>query len=544
MRLPYMQVAPSRTQDMRVGFGGLNLREDAAEGEFSFTQNLSSERYPYVAPRRPRTKFYSIEGGSVNGIFGGADFLLYAVDTGLYRISMGDTGPTATQIGTVENSKKQFVRMGAYVLVWPDKAIYNSETGAFEKIEHAYTASGTVTLTQTNLAGEASDTATYIKVAASGIDDGLNDYDGVTLSGLTGSGAAFNGAQVVYAHGEDYIIIAGILEETHSQTGNLTVSRDAPDMDYLTECGNRVWGCSSENHEIYACKLGDPRNWNVFLGLANDSYAATIGSDGDFTGAATINDTVVFFKENAIHKVLGTKPANYQITTTPARGVMAGCAESVCVVDEALYYVSREGVMGYDGSIPISVGDKLAGMALRDAVAGAWHGRYYINAQAYDAPVQLVYDARQGLWYREDDTRMSAFARAFDGALYALIGSDICCLTDSSAQEIVPWSMVTGRILLETPGYKYVTGLILHIDARDSASKTKPPAISIQYDSGAWEPCHVHSPRGRGVVYLAIPAQRRASYARLKIEGRGDFVLFGLSKITEVGTELGRSWAR
>ena len=544
MRLPYMQVAPSRTQDMRVGFGGLNLREDAAEGEFAFTQNLSSERYPYVAPRRPRTKFYSIESGNINGIFGGADFLLYAVDTNLYRISMGDTGPTATQIGTVENSKKQFVRMGAYVLIWPDKAIYNSETGAFEQIEHAYTASGTVTLTQTNLAGEASDTATYIKVAASGIDDGLNDYDGVTLSGLTGSGAAFNGAQVIYAHGEDYIIIAGILEETHSQTGGLTVSRSAPDMDYLTECGNRVWGCSSENHEIYACKLGDPRNWNVFLGLANDSYAATIGSDGDFTAAATINDTVIFFKEDTLHKVLGTKPANYQITTTPARGVMAGCAESLCVVDEALFYVSREGVMGYDGSIPISVGDKLAGMALRDAVAGAWQGRYYINAQVYDAPVQLVYDARQGLWYREDDTRMSAFARAFDGALYALIGSDICCLTNSSAQETVPWCMVTGRIGLETPGYKYVTNLILHINARDQASETKPPSISIQYDGGAWEPCHVHSPRGRGVVYLSMPIQRRASYARLKIEGRGDFVLFGLSKITEMGTELGRSWAR
>ena len=544
MRLPYMQVAPGRTQDMRVGFGGLNLREDAAEGEFSFTQNLSSERYPYVAPRRPRTKFYSINGTNINGIFGGADFLLYAVDTSLYRISMSDTGPTATQIGTVENSKKQFVRMGAYVLIWPDKVLYNSETGTFEQIEHAYTASGTVTLTQTNLAGEASDTATYIKVAASGIDDGLNDYDGVTLSGLTGSGAACNGSQVIYAHGEDYIIIAGILEETHSQAGGLTVSRSAPDMDYLTECGNRVWGCSSENHEIYACKLGDPRNWNVFLGLANDSYAATIGSDGDFTAAATINDTVIFFKEDTLHKVLGTKPANYQITTTPARGVMDGCAGSVCVVDEAIHYVSREGVMGYDGSIPISVGDKLAGMALRDAVAGAWQGRYYINAQVYDSPVQLVYDARQGLWYREDDTRMSAFARAFDGALYALIGSDICCLTDSGAQEIVPWSMVTGRIGLETPGYKYVTNLILHIDARDQASKTKPPSISIQYDGGAWEPCHVHSPRARGVVYLAIPIQRRASYARLKIEGRGDFVLFGLSKITEMGTELGRSWAR
>ena len=542
MRLPYMQVAPSRTQDMRVGFGGLNLREDAAEGEFSFTQNLSSERYPYVAPRRPRTKFYSIDGSNINGIFGGADFLLYAVDTSLYRISMGDTGPTATQIGTVENSKKQFVRMGAYVLIWPDKISVNLESGEVRALEHTYAASGSVSVSQSNLAGEASDTATFLKIAASGIGSGFSAWDGVEIAGLPNE--ALNGSYVLYALEEAFLIVPGVLEEPLSQTGSLTVARTCPDMDFLAVHQNRLWGCSSENHEIYASKLGDPANFHVYAGIASDSYAATIGSDGDFTAAATINDTVIFFKEDTLHKVLGTKPANYQITTTPARGVMAGCAESLCVVDEALFYVSREGVMGYDGSIPISVGDKLAGMALRDAVAGAWQGRYYINAQVYDAPVQLVYDARQGLWYREDDTRMSAFARAFDGALYALIGSDICCLTNSSAQETVPWCMVTGRIGLETPGYKYVTNLILHINARDQASETKPPSISIQYDGGAWEPCHVHSPRGRGVVYLSMPIQRRASYARLKIEGRGDFVLFGLSKITEMGTELGRSWAR
>ena len=58
-------------------------------------------------------------------------------------------------------------------------------------------------------------------------------------------------------------------------------------MDYLTECDNRVWGCSNKENVIYACKLGDPTNWFSYRGIAEDSYAVTVGSDGSFTGAAT-----------------------------------------------------------------------------------------------------------------------------------------------------------------------------------------------------------------------------------------------------------------
>src|SRR5699024_8801601 len=111
-------------------------------------------------------------------------------------------------------------------------------------------------------------------------------------------------------------VIPGILDTAFDQTEPVTVSREIPDMDFLTESENRIWGCSSKNHEIYACKLGDPTNWNCFEGISTDSYSATIGSDGDFTGACTHLGNVLFFKEDSIHKVWGSRPADFQIANS------------------------------------------------------------------------------------------------------------------------------------------------------------------------------------------------------------------------------------
>ena len=64
-------------------------------------------------------------------------------------------------------------------------------------------------------------------------------------------------------------------------------------------------GMQLEKHEIYACKLGDPWNWNCFAGLSTDSCAVTVGSDGDFTGAASYLDYILFFKADRVHIVQG-----------------------------------------------------------------------------------------------------------------------------------------------------------------------------------------------------------------------------------------------
>lgn len=50
---------------------------------------------------------------------------------------------------------------------------------------------------------------------------------------------------------------------------NVSMERKIPDMDFVAELDNRLWGCSNENHEIYASKPGDPFNFNYFLGGAS-----------------------------------------------------------------------------------------------------------------------------------------------------------------------------------------------------------------------------------------------------------------------------------
>ena len=115
-------------------------------------------------------------------------------------------------------------------------------------------------------------------------------------------------------------------------------------MDHITSAGNRLWGCRyglSEDgrvvNELYACKLGDFRNWNCFMGISTDSYVVTVGTDGQFTGAITHLGSPLFFKETCMHKVYGNS-LPFGVQDTACRGVQKGCEKSLAIVNEVLYY--------------------------------------------------------------------------------------------------------------------------------------------------------------------------------------------------------------
>ena len=79
----------------------------------------------------------------------------------------------------------------------------------------------------------------------------------------------------------------------------------------------------------------------------------------------------MLFKEDLIHRVYGSKPANYQVVTMPCPGVQAGCAAGVATVDSTLYYFARRGPMACDGGLPAPVGEALGQMPAAAAVGGA-----------------------------------------------------------------------------------------------------------------------------------------------------------------------------
>lgn len=127
---------------------------------------------------------------------------------------------------------------------------------------------------------------------------------------LTGSpkteSARYYGSFTVTAGGTTWKSMNGSESATAGGT-TITARRRVLRLEYVTENANRVWGCNSEENVIYSCKLGDPTNWYSYRGIASDSYAVNVGSDGPFTGAATCMGYVLFFKENCLHKLYGSR---------------------------------------------------------------------------------------------------------------------------------------------------------------------------------------------------------------------------------------------
>ena len=340
----------------------------------------------------------------------------------------------------------------------------------------------------------------------------------------------------------------GILDQTVTQDTPITVKRQAPKMDYVAEGENRIWGCrygfsraGKMVNEIYACKLGDFKNWNCFMGTAADSYAVSVGTDGKFTGAASHLGYPLFFKEDCFHKIYGNYPANYQVTTTRARGVEDGSWRSICIVNETLYYKSRGCVCAFDGSLPASVSDALGEKRYREGVAGTVGDLYYLCMTGESGRRELFcYDTSNGIWNREDEVDARFFSR-MDGELYYIDGEKkaLCVINGEKTQkectleDIVSWSTETGSLGLMDPDSKYVS----KVTVRAFIPEGGELSISVLYDTESeWQRVATvaHSCKRSYSIPVVL---RRCDHFRLRLHGKGDCRIYSIAKTIETGGE-------
>ena len=412
--------------------------------------------------------------------------------------------------------------------------------------------------------------STFIKISGTGIGTGLKEYDAIDISGLALAAVdpdpkvaaqleLLNASNIIYGCGDDYIIVAGLLSQAIA-TGDLTsadVHADLliPDLDYVCESNNRLWGCKyglvngEVVNEIYASKLGDFRNWRCYMGLATDSWTASVGTDGPWTGAITQRGYPVFFKENAIHRVSGNTPGSFSIQTTIARGVQRGSWRSLAVVQEDVYYKAREEIMLYDGNMPSPVSEKLGSALYSNARAGVLGDLYYISMKDNADDWHLfVYDTAHGQWWKEDSMQALGFGTAED-ELYWIDEEHNTLVTARGTfgtQENAPieWEAVFdlyGVNYVSAGGYdnpnrvrneKYVSMFKIRIGlAADAWMK-----LYMQYDGGEWEYMGQRYWEGAGMGTFILPViPKRCDRVRYKLEGQGDAVIYSISRILEVG---------
>lgn len=584
--LEYSQLnVPGTSRVMLSTFGGYNHNIKIKDSEFYDMKNMTSKFYPVLSPREQRaigTKNITNPHGLI-----AKDALAYVDGHFLYYNDKKVEGMY------LANNEKTLISMGAYILIFPDKQYYNTQNGEYGYLESMYesTDGASVSLSvckkdgggldsypasptapeepangdlwldtsgDTHILKQWSETTsmwsqvatTYVKLFIGGMGkDRFKVNDGVSISGLTGDAQKFNGTQLVQGVGEDYIVIIGIVDKTLSLNDDksfekVTVKRSVPEMDFLTESENRIWGCKygmvngKSVNEIYACALGDPFNWNQFRGVASDSYAVSVGTDGVFTGAVTHGGYPIFFKENCIHKIYGNLPSNYQVMTTKCRGVQQGSHKSLVTVNETLYYKSAKDICAYDGSLPVSISDALGHQTYYDAVAGAVDGRYYISMRnAHDEWSMFVYDTYKGLWHKEDETHALSFATVRNKFFYidAADGFIKSPTGDSETSEgNFEWFAETGVIGYDLPDNKYNS----RFNIRMSLNIGSFAKVFIEYDSsGIWEDRGTLT--GRSLRSFTLPViPKRCDHMRLRISGRGDCKIYSITRIIEQGSDV------
>lgn len=517
MRLPQLQYISSNKANIGE-FRGINEQEITSANEFSDMQNLTSDMYPGLTIRHSRgDALYTLT--TPNGLYW-KNGLFYVDGTTMYY--------DGTSVGTCTNSTKKLVGMGAYICIFPDKKVYNTSDNTLTSIEASW--SGSIS------GAPVSSGSTYIKITGTGIGSNFSTGDAVTLSG-TGQ-SSLNTTKIIQEISTNYIVVIDS-EITDSFTASAaTVARECPDFDFVCEFNNRLWACSNDNHEIYASKLGDPLNWNAFEGLSTDSYALTIGSDGDFTGCLSHQGYVVFFKEDYIHTIYGTKPSNFQLDTTQARGPMAGCEASLCRVDETVYYASRNGICSFQGSIPESISDKL-NIKYTQAVANQYNHKLYISL--YDGSWHMyVYDARRSnkmnteLWHKEDSLQMLMTAYG-DGKLYYVnADNEICTICDDDSYDSnIEWYAESGVIEEQSLDRKKLHKIQFNVELEEGSLFE----VYIKYDNAHdWMRVYslIETEKSTRLIPLRIG---RCWHYRYKIHGIGKFKLYGISRTVEYGSE-------
>lgn len=588
---------PQQSSLFTSAFAGYDHREVIADGAFSEMENLTGADYPLLCPRPARgtvTRLSKPEGLTAK------DALAWIDGKDLYYNGHKVEGVELSD--AEEMQPKQMVSMGAYLSIWPDKIYVNTvdltDCGSMGR-KYVTEAGGKVRFAMCRMDGveyddreiitsiqAPSDPANgalwldtsseshvlkrynasteewvqvptcYIKISAVGIGHGFSVGDGVELSGIAsydeGGEAedakleeqlqALNASVILYAVGEDYLVTVGFLDQAVEVTRQVTVERKVPDMDYVTEANNRLWGCKygmvdgKAVNELYACKLGDLKNWHVYAGLSTDSYAVSVGTDGKWTGAATYAGSPVFFKEDVLHKVSGSYP--FSVKAQACRGVEDGSHASLVAVGETLYYKSRTEVMAYQGALPVSVSEALGNVIYHNAVAGAYGDRLYLSMLEEGGAWQLlVYDTARGMWHREDNTHALAFAArgnelyyldADTGALMAEYG------TEGTKEQEITWSATTGVYGYDMEEQKYLRRFNLRL----SLSKGSECRLEIEYDSdGKWHDEGFMRGKTDAPQTFCVPViPRRCDHCRIRLSGKGKMKLYSIGRVLETGS--------
>ena len=594
MKLPEMTSRSVMRPSVRTAFGGLNHNLSAGDGEIYAMQNLSGREYPLLTPRQKRglltalttpggvgagddvwwidgTGFYygGVRKGTVTSgmktTCAMGDLVLIFPDKKYYDVSSGEFGSmeeswqggaefcSGTYAGVsakantirVENAEWSF-RPGDGVtisgcVVHPE----NNKTVVVREVEGDELRFYENTLTLDRIwvfrPEEETEAGTYHfqpeeETLQFTLASDLTAGDSLTWDGTTMTASISGSASTIsVTGGSGGVELSFTPEAVDYEETAITIARTVPDLEHFCVNENRLWGCSGSM--IYASALGDPFNFNVFDGLSTDSWQSSTLDAGEFTACVSYLGYPVCFKEEAVYKVYGDKPSNFQWTPSSRLGVKRGCHNSLAVAGETLFYLSRVGVCAYTGGVPALISDALgANTRWSGAAAGSDGVRYYISMTDGENWHLFVYDSRYQIWHREDDAHALGFA-FWDGGLGMLCVDGKLWRVDGAkgtAEGAISWSAEfadSDNFYETTDTNSQNRKGTLRLLIRASITKDSTITVKLRYDDGAASTVGTLTGEtgAKKKSYIIPLILRRCDHYRLSLDGTGDAVIYSIT---------------
>lgn len=441
-KLPYMtgKKRIRHENPVTMAFRGLNLTNATQDGEFSDTLGLSTTDFPYLTQIVKRTMQTGYTTPTDAYVWDGH---LYVVDgTSLKKDKTAIAGATLT------SGQKQMAVINTKLVIYPDKIYIDMTDNSVHSLVNKSETYATYTITTNS-------------IQATGIATAFADGDVVDVTG-TGIEGKRIVVQEVDTDTDTITFVDGAIT-LGTYSGNLSVKTSTPDLDFICSSNNRIWGVCNADNTVYASALGDPTTFFDYTGESG-SYSLAIGSDGDFTGICNYGGAVCVWKENILHKILGSYPSEYYMVDYPVYGVQKGSEKSLVVINNVLYYKGIFGVYQYGGNTPQNISVNLGNTIYKDAVAGTDGRKYYINMKDAAGNFHLyAYDLLRGFWMKEEDGEMPAITN-IDQDLYfikktVVSNSDVYTLykTGTGVDLALEW---TGEFVETTEDMFYRKGYL------------------------------------------------------------------------------------
>lgn len=531
-------------------FGGLDARRAAADGAIRDMENMSLRFSPAISTRQGRRR---IATGYKN--YGGACFLgdraFVVRDKKLYDGS--------TKVCDVSSGEKQMAILGDKLYVFPDKIEYditkrtykdygfsvsNWHNGSGAWVGWSWSGSGMLEATGEFLVLRYTDfprfpfkkgERIYIKMKRYN-DSEVHVYTVFPENIATGDAEGLD--EYCWMIRFPLRTFYGVVGEwsTDPKSVYVTVSYDIPDLDFVFASDNRLWG--AKGREIYASALGQGTVLTDYDTLTTSSWAATTKTGDNITAGLDFGGMPVFFAENAVYKIYGENPKEFQYVRQELIGVTEGDHKSVAVGAGYIFYLTRRGIYAWTGGVPRLISAPLGEERITNAVGGSDGAVYYLSCEQGGRHNLYCYDPMTNAWIRED---------ALEAVDIKQKGRDLCLVAADGNAYLIGDVYSTEGTAISPEGYfletaDYNDGAVVQKSAKNILVQYEltdgEADVMVSYDGEPWNHVYtLYDTDGKKITSVIPLQEKRYRTMRIRIEGDGEIVIYYIVRDVNVRTE-------